>query len=76
MIEIFNEFHLDKNYTLQEIIRISRKFNHDEDFFKQIGKLFQKYMQELSDSYKGLFEIASITKDNIDTWGHFSEIYE
>jgi len=33
-------------------------------------------MQELSDSYKGLFEIASITKDNIDTWEHFSEIYE
>jgi len=76
VIEIFNEFHLDNNYTLKEIIRISTKFNHDEDFFKQIGKLFQKYMQELSNSYKGLFEIASITKENIDIWEYFPEIYE
>jgi len=76
VIEIFNEFNLDNNHTLQEIIRISRKFSHDQDFFKQIGKLFQKYMQEFSDSYKGLFEIAHITKENIETWEHFPEIYE
>ena len=76
MIEIFQELHLDNNYTLAEIIRISTKFNHDEDFFKQIGKLFQKYIQELSDSYKSLFEIASINKENIETWEQFPEIYE
>jgi len=33
-------------------------------------------MQEFSESYKGLFEIASITKDNIEIWEHFPEIYE
>jgi len=50
-------------------IRISRKFNYDEDFFKQNKEEFQ-------DSYTNFMEISKIKKDNIEVWMTFPTFYE
>jgi len=49
-------------------IRISRKFNYDEDFFKQSGKLFKQNKEEFQDSYTNFMEISKVNKDNIEAW--------
>ena len=76
IIELLIEFKEASKCTLTKFIKISEKNHYNIDFLKHTIKIFQKINEEFQDNYINFLEIFKVTKDNIEAWKHFHQIYE
>jgi len=66
-IELYTQFKISKYNTLSEFMKISGKYNNDEDFLKNTLKIFLEFKEGFNNKYRNFLEIT-VPNDNISIW--------
>ena len=66
IIELYSEFKEEMNKSLSEFLKLSAKYDLDDDFLHQTLELFQKHRDRLPYSYGNFLEN---TEANVDNYG-------
>jgi len=74
--KLYQELKDTIKYTLSEFLKISGKYDHNDDFLRETMKIFEQYQNEFEDSYNNFLEISKVTNENFVSWKHFPRLYE